>query len=74
MLLVHFLVSSLKSLNRCQAPKAHLAAARALIQCPQQVLEKQEVAGEGELGWLGPNPFEKFGGCRFSSDKILCAF
>lgn len=43
-----------KSLNCCQAPKAHLAAARALIQCPQQVLEKQEVSGEGELGWLGP--------------------
>lgn len=64
MLLVHFL-----SLKCCQAPKAHLAAARALIQCPQQVLEKQEVSGEGELGWLGP--FEKFGGCRFWSHKIL---
>ena len=54
---------SLKSLNCGQAPKAHLAAARALIQCPQQVLEKQEVSGEGELGWLGP--FKKFGRCRF---------
>eukprot|EP00434_Breviolum_minutum_P025955 symbB.v1.2.022947.t1/scaffold2067.1/size90749/7 len=32
------------------ALQAHLAAARALIQCPQQVLEKQEVSGI--CGWL----------------------
>ena len=43
-------------------PKAHLAATRALIQCPQQVLEKQEVAGdlgEWRIGMAAGNPLRQ---------------